>query len=179
MLGDGTDILGGVSVFDGGYCAWPELAGRVEQGAAQVLQEAQAVAGHGQAAPASGGPVQDGPDQGEAGGLAGEPADHLGAAAGLAEGRLDEVGVPDPVMVLSGEPQLGGEPFMIGEQALHRRRVRRRVPFCHRGDAVIDELRQPGPGPGLELFDVEQGPEGVFDLRLIPAGTLARIFLAR
>ena len=51
MLGDGTDIMKGVSVFDGGYCAWPELAGRVEQGAAQVLQEAQAVVMGGLAAP--------------------------------------------------------------------------------------------------------------------------------
>jgi hypothetical protein len=36
---------------------WPELAWRVEQGAAQVLEQAQAVGGHGQAAPAAGGPV--------------------------------------------------------------------------------------------------------------------------
>ena len=55
----------------------PELAGRVKHGAAQVLQQAQAVAGHGQAASAAGGPVQDGPDQGEAGGLAGQAVDDL------------------------------------------------------------------------------------------------------
>ena len=109
MLGGGTDILGAVVVLAGGDGAWPELAGRVEQRAAQVLQQPQAVAGHGQAAPAAGGAVQDGPDQGEAAGLAGEPADDLGAAAGLAEGPLDEVGMPDPVVVLGGEPQVGGE----------------------------------------------------------------------
>jgi len=40
--------------------------------------QAEAVAGHGQAAPAAGGPVQDGPHEGQAAGLAGEPADDLG-----------------------------------------------------------------------------------------------------
>jgi len=89
MLGGGADILGAVVVSGGGDGAWPELAGRVEQRAAQVLQQPEPVAGHGQAAPAAGGPVQDGPDQGEAAGLAGQAADDLGAAAGLAEGPLD------------------------------------------------------------------------------------------
>ena len=94
-LGDGADSFGAAGGLAGGDGAWPQLGGRFEQGAAQVLQEAQPVAGHGQAAPAGRGPVQDGPDQGEAAGLAGEPADDLGAAAGLPEGALDEVGVPD------------------------------------------------------------------------------------
>jgi hypothetical protein len=70
MLGDGPDILVTVVVLCGGDGAWPELAGRVEQRAAQILQQPQPVAGHGQAAPAAGCPVQDGPDQGEAAGLA-------------------------------------------------------------------------------------------------------------
>jgi hypothetical protein len=89
MLGGGSDIPGAVVVPCGGNSAWPELAGRVEQGAAQVLQQPEAVAGHGQAAPAAGGAVQHGPDQGEAAGLAGEAAGDLGPAAGLAEGPLD------------------------------------------------------------------------------------------
>ena len=69
MLSDGADILGALVVPGGG--SWPELAGRVQQRAAQVLQQPEAVAGHGQAAPAAGGPVQHGPDQGQAAGLAG------------------------------------------------------------------------------------------------------------
>jgi hypothetical protein len=89
MLGGGADILGAFVVPCGGCGAWPEVAGRVEQRAAQVLQQPQAIGRHGQAAPAAGGPVQHGPDQGEAGGLAGEPPDDLGAPAGLAEGPLD------------------------------------------------------------------------------------------
>jgi hypothetical protein len=93
-LGGGSDSFGvilGLGVGDG---AWPQLGGGFEQGAAQVLQEAQAAGGHGQAAPAAGGPVQDGPDQGEAAGLAGEPADDPGPAAGLPERPFDEAGVP-------------------------------------------------------------------------------------
>ena len=35
--------------------------------------------------------VQDGPDEGEAAGLAGEPAHHLGAAFDLAEGAFEQV----------------------------------------------------------------------------------------
>src|SRR5438128_1680136 len=52
ILGDGTDIFGAVVVPGGGCFAWLELAGRVEEGAAQVLEVAEPVAGHGQAAPA-------------------------------------------------------------------------------------------------------------------------------
>ena len=75
------------------------------QGVAQVLEQAQAVAGHRQPVPAAEGPVSDGRHMGEAGGLAGQSAGELGPAAGLAEGPLDEVGVPDAV-VLRWEPQV-------------------------------------------------------------------------
>ena len=44
MLGDCTDILWAFVVPCGGYGAWPELAGRVEERAAQVLQLPEAVA---------------------------------------------------------------------------------------------------------------------------------------
>ena len=71
MLGDGTDISGAVTGLAGGDGAWPQRGGRVEQGTAQVLQQPQPVAGHGQASPAAGGPVEHGPDQGQAAGLAG------------------------------------------------------------------------------------------------------------
>ena len=150
MLGGGADILGAVVVPGDGDGSWPELAWRVEQRAAQVLQQADAVAGHGQAAPAAGGPVQDGPDQGEAAGLAGEAADDLDPAAGLAEGPLDEVGVPDAVVVLSGEPQVGGQPFAVGEQALDRGRV----------DAAY--LPAIAVDPGWRRSATRPGPGGVF-----------------
>ena len=81
------------------------------------------MAGGGQAAPAAGGSVQDGPDEVEAAGLAGEPADDLDPAAGLAEGPLDEVGVPDPLVMLGREPQVAGQLLAVGEQAADRGRV--------------------------------------------------------
>src|SRR5258708_36262383 len=108
-LGDGTDSFGTVSGLSGGHGAWPQLGGWVEQRAAQVLELAQSGGGHGEAAPAAGGPVEDGPDQGEAARLAGEPADDLDPAAGLAGGALDEVGGPGPVVGLGGGAQGGGE----------------------------------------------------------------------
>ena len=89
MLGGCSDSFGVIFGLGGGHGAWPQLGGRLEQRAAQVLELAQAGGGHGEAAPAAGGPVQYGPDQGEAAGLAGEPADDLDPAAGLAEGALD------------------------------------------------------------------------------------------
>jgi hypothetical protein len=88
-LGGGSDTFGTVSDLGGGHGAWPQLGGWIEQRAAQVLELAEPGGGHGEAAPAAGGPVEHGPDQGEAAGLAGEPADDLGAAPGLAEGSLD------------------------------------------------------------------------------------------
>jgi hypothetical protein len=42
-LGDGTDSSGVIVGLAGGGGVWPELAWRVEQRAAQVLEEPQAV----------------------------------------------------------------------------------------------------------------------------------------
>src|SRR6266704_3573539 len=120
MLGDGADSLVVVwRVVDG----WSDRGGWVEELAAQVLQQAQALRCHGEHAPAAGGPVQDGPHKGQAAGLARQPADHLYPAAGFAEGAFDEVGVPDPAVVLCGEAQVAGELLAVGEQAANRRRV--------------------------------------------------------
>src|SRR5579871_4401978 len=71
----GYPDVGGLVVGLGVGGAGAELAGWLEEGAAEVVQVALAVAGGGEAAPAAGGAVQDGPDQGEAAGFAGEPAD--------------------------------------------------------------------------------------------------------
>src|SRR5438105_8307374 len=102
ILGDGCDSFWLIILRVAGNGAWPQLAGWFEQRAAQVLQQAQAVGGHGQPAPAAGGPVEDGPYEGEATGLAGEPADDLDSPAGLSERSFDEVGVADAVVVLGG-----------------------------------------------------------------------------
>src|ERR1017187_4345753 len=76
-LGHGADSFGTVWDVGGGHGAWPQLAGWFEQRAAQVVQQAQPGVGGVHAAPSSAGAVQHGPDQGEAAGLAGKPADDL------------------------------------------------------------------------------------------------------
>jgi hypothetical protein len=86
MLGDGCGSLFGCC---GGVAGLADRGGRVEELAAQVVQQVQPGVGGVDAAPASAGAVQDGPDRVEAAGLAGEPADDLDPAAGFAEGPLD------------------------------------------------------------------------------------------
>src|SRR5260370_15788296 len=108
-LGGGSDSFGTVSDLGGGHGAWPQLGGGIKQRPAQVLELAQSGGCHGEAAPAAGGAVQDGPDQGEAAGLAGEPADDLDPAAGLAERSLAAGGVPDAGVVVGGEPHVSGQ----------------------------------------------------------------------
>src|SRR5260370_35989454 len=76
-LGDGADSFAGVGWLAGGDGAWPELAGWGEQGAAQGLEQPQAVPGHGEAAPAAGRAGGDRPDQGWARGLPGGTAQTL------------------------------------------------------------------------------------------------------
>jgi hypothetical protein len=52
------------------------------------------------------------PDQAHAAGLAGEPADDFGTAAGLAEGAFVEVGVADALPMLAREtPVAAGPPY--------------------------------------------------------------------
>ncbi len=92
-----------------------DLGRRVEDLAAQVLQQPGSGGGDGEAAPAAGGPVENRPHETDAAGLAGQPADDLGAAAGLAEGAFDEVGVADARPVLTGETQVHGQRLMIGQ----------------------------------------------------------------
>jgi hypothetical protein len=78
--------------------------------APQVLEPAQRLWGWScKPAPTLRCPVQDRPDQAEAAPLTRQAADHLDPAAGLAEGRLDQVGVPVGFAVLGREQQVGTE----------------------------------------------------------------------
>jgi hypothetical protein len=89
MLGGSGDSLGPASGPARGVDAsGSKPVGRLEQGAAQVLHEAEPGGSHGQPAPAAGGAVQDGPHDADAAGLAGE------AAACSSEGwrRLNRLG---------------------------------------------------------------------------------------
>jgi hypothetical protein len=103
-LGDGCDSSWLIILRAAGYGAWQQLAGWFKLRAAQVLQQAHAVGGHGKPAPAAGRPVQDAPHEGEAAGLAGEAADDLDSPAGLSERSFDEVGVADAVVMLGAAP---------------------------------------------------------------------------
>src|SRR5215208_7283843 len=64
---------------------------------------------HHDAAPAAAGELEHGPDQAERAGLAGEAADHLGAAADLDEGALEQVRAADPLAVLGRPAQMRDE----------------------------------------------------------------------
>jgi hypothetical protein len=86
MLGDGSDsFLRRVVGVDLGSV---ELGWRVEQLVAKVGEQPGAGGGHGHAAPAAGGPVEDRPDEVETRRFAGQPADDLDPA-GFAEGAFD------------------------------------------------------------------------------------------
>jgi hypothetical protein len=75
MLGDGSDIVRWRN--RGGWILAPDGCGRVQELAAEVLELAGAVAGGGEAAPAEGSSVEDGPDEVEAAGFSGQAADDL------------------------------------------------------------------------------------------------------
>jgi len=77
-------------------------------------------------------------------------------------------------MVLGGEPQVGGQAFAVGEQALDRGRVERPVAGGERIDAAIDDLCQFGAGRGGEVAGVEDLPVGVLDLGLHPGRDLGQ-----
>jgi hypothetical protein len=77
-----------------------------------------------------------------------------------------EVGVPDPLMVLGGEPQVGGQAGPVGEQAPDRGRVHALVAGGELVDPVIDDLHHARAGRRLEVLGAEDRPVGVLDLGL-------------
>ncbi len=72
---------------------------------------------HRHPAPATALPVEHSEDEGDTGALAWEPADHLGPAARLAEGALDQVGVPAALPVFFREAQVEGQALEVLDQA--------------------------------------------------------------
>jgi hypothetical protein len=86
-------MLGGVHLLGG--------AGLLA--AAEAFDLGDAPGRHDDAAPAAAGEFEHGPDQAQGGGLAGEAADHLGAAADLDEGAFEQVGAADALAVLGGQ----------------------------------------------------------------------------
>ena len=96
---------------------------RLEELAPEVLQVSQRVRRHRETPPALGCPVEDGPDEREAALLARQAADDLHPPSRLAEGPLDEVGMPDALMVLGGEGQEGEQRFEVVLDAGDRREI--------------------------------------------------------
>ncbi len=100
-----------------------QLAGRFEQRAAQVLEQAETVGGHGQ-------PAQPR----EAGSSTAQTKVRQLVSPGslpmtLTRRRVSpkvlsmKFGVADAVVLLGGEPQVGGEAFPVDDQASHRRGI--------------------------------------------------------
>jgi hypothetical protein len=122
-----------------------------------------------------------GPDEVEAGRFAGQSADDLDAAAGLAEGAFDEVGVPDAAVVLDREPQVAGQLRPVGEQTLHRGRVGASVLLGEGVDAPLhggDQIRSGRHPGGDQRVGVEDRPVGVAHLALRLGGQLGNVVAA-
>ena len=87
---------------------------------AEALDLANAARGHDHAAPAAAGELEHGPDEAERAGLAGEAADHLGAAADLDERALEQVRGPDSLAVLGRPAQMRDERVEVVGDDGHR-----------------------------------------------------------
>jgi len=74
-----------------------------EELASEILQAPKRSRRHRHPAPATAVPVEHREDEGDAGPLSGKATDHLGPAACLAEGALDEIGVPASLPVFFRE----------------------------------------------------------------------------
>jgi hypothetical protein len=74
--------------------------------------------------------VEDGPDEREAAGLAGEPADHLGAAFDLGQRPLEQVRAAPPAAVSGRVAQVDDEGVEVVGKTLRRGGVARRSARC-------------------------------------------------
>jgi hypothetical protein len=81
--------------------------------------------------------VEDGPDECEAAGLAGEAADHLGAAFDLGERALEQVGRAPPAAVSGRVAQVHDERVEVVGEALRRGGV---AGTCELVDQALESL---------------------------------------
>ena len=77
--------------------------------------------------------VKHGPDERQAAGLAGEPADHLGAALDLAQRSLEQVCASPPPAVPGRIAQVYDERVEIVRETLRRSGIARLVEFTGQG----------------------------------------------
>ena len=123
------------------------------------LAEADAVLGVGDVE------VQDGPDECEAAGLAGEAADHLGAAFDLGERAFEQVRAPPPAAVSEGVAQVHDERVEVFGQALRCGGVAGAVEF-------VDQRLEPLLVVALVGGVIERLPVGLADAFALAFGQL-------
>jgi hypothetical protein len=83
--------------------------------------------------------------------------------------------MPDPLVMLKGEPQVAGELLAVGQQAADRGRIEAGVLLGKRVDACLHGRDEPLPGRdagGGEFRGVEDRPVGGADLLLGAGGDL-------
>ena len=136
------------------------------------MEEPDAGRGLGDTAPAAAGAVKHRPDQAQAGALARQPADDLGASAGLSKGPLDEVGVPDPMPVLAWEPQEHRQLGQGVQQAADRGWVALAIAVGERVGASAGLADRLVAGWGVDV--VKDLPERLLDLGLGVSGDLGQ-----
>src|SRR5687767_8173747 len=95
--------------------------------AAEAFDLGDAAWRHDDAAPAAAGEFEDGPDQAERAGLAGEAPDHLGAATDFDEGPLEQIRTAYALAVLGRPAQVRDERVVVVGDHGHRGRVGRAV----------------------------------------------------
>ena len=109
--------------------------------------------------------VKHGPDEREAAGLAGEAADHLGAAFDLGERAFEQVGRPPPAAVSCRVAQVHDERVEVVGQASGGGGVAGRV-------ELVDERLEPLLGVALVGGVIERPPVGAADAFALAFGQL-------
>jgi hypothetical protein len=109
--------------------------------------------------------VEDGLDEGEAAGLAGEAADHLGAAFDLGERPFEQVRAPPPAAVSCRVAQVDDERVEVVREALRRGGVAGAV-------ELVDERLESLFSVALVGGVVERLPVGLADAFALPLGQL-------
>src|SRR5579862_3501468 len=89
-----------------------------EELAAEILKAPERPGCHRHPTPALALAVEHGEDEGHAGALAGKASDHLRPPPRLAEGALDQVGVPAPLPVFLWKAQVDGETLEVGDETV-------------------------------------------------------------
>ena len=148
------DLADQVQVLEEGFSAGRCQGRWRRQLSTKILQLADAADRGVDAPPTRAGSVQHRPDQREAGVLSGQSTDDLDPAPALAEGALQEVAVPDPLPVLLGKVEVGGQRAEVGVQAVDGARVAG-APLLREGQRPLPATPSAGsPGAASERLQL-------------------------